>query len=109
MAAKTGPLGVRYSKWSIAVTTAVTLVCVGVIEPAVWQLVGALPKTFLIAVVVVGFTALAFAFISDNALRFHTLLKVMSAVSLMSLLVLVGYAVYFYYPVRLRHPYLLLQ
>jgi len=98
MAGKTGPLGIRYSPWSIIFTVIVIGIAYELTAPAAWQLVGALPKGFIVAVLLIGACTIFTAFLSDNVNRFQFGLKLISGALLLSLLSLFGHAVYFYYP-----------
>src|SRR5208283_4563231 len=93
MAAKTGPLGIRYSPWSLIFTVVVLAVAYEITAPAAWQLVGALPKAFIVAAMIVGSFTILTAFLSDNLQSRQLSLKLISGVSLTSLLGLFAYAV----------------
>ena len=98
MAAKTGPLGIRYSPWSVFFTVIVIAVSYELTAPSARQLVSALPKGILIAVLAVGGMTMLFAFLSDNTNWHQRALKIVSGVLFVGEIAIFGYAVYSYYP-----------
>ena len=98
MAAKRGPLGVRYSPLSVVSSLIVIAIVHELVSPALLQLMSALPKAFLIAVVLIGATTILAAFFADNSAHFQRQLRTASGVLLVTTLCLFVYAVYVYYP-----------
>lgn len=98
MATKTGPLGIRYSGLSILFAVVAVAITYEMVSPAWWQLVSALPKTVLVAGVLIGVAAIISAFLSDNVTRFRGTLIAIATICLLGDIGLLSYGVYFYYP-----------
>lgn len=102
MAAKTRPLGIRYSPRSLLIAIPAAVIIVLAAEPVVagvWQFMTALPKGLTAAIILTGLLAIGTASLSDNCSdSTNKATKIASFLLLLLEGTLFVYGVFYYYP-----------